>query len=72
MHTKATKVYALNVIGYEGATPDFRFAFTAVNDEAAESKAFGWVRYHGYSRNDITVTVANAEQAQYIRNEYVS
>lgn len=70
-HSKPTRTYALNVIGYEGATPDFRFAFSATDDADAERKAFAWVRYQGWSWRDITISPATAEQALCLHDEYI-
>jgi hypothetical protein len=69
---KTMTTFALNVIGYTGQEPQFRFAFTAESNEQANSKGFAWARYQGFGRNDYTVTVATEEQAQNIRNEYMS
>lgn len=66
------QIFALNVIGYEGAEADFRFAFTAMSEEEAKGKASRWARYQGFVRSDYTVTVATADQSQYIRDEYMT
>ena len=66
-----TEVFALNGIGYEGAEPQFQFAFNANNEAEAKNIAAGWARYQGFDRNDYTVTVATEPQHAGIRNEFV-
>lgn len=70
--TKPQMVFSLNNIGYKGATPQFSFAFTASDEKEAQSKGNAWVRYHGMLPEDISVTVATEDEAQLIRNEYMS
>lgn len=67
----ATQIFALNSIGYKGAQPQFSFAFSATSQEDASAKASKWARYQGFTMSDITVTVATAEQAQCLRDEYM-
>jgi hypothetical protein len=67
----AQAVYALFNIYYKGAEPQFAFSFHASDDEDAKDKAWKWGRYHSFHKDDYTVALANDEQSQCIRDQYI-
>lgn len=48
------------------------FSFNAKNENEAQSKAYGWARYHSFSRNDVRIRPATEHEAAYwLHNEWV-
>jgi hypothetical protein len=72
--TQPQTVYALQTIGYKGATPQTQFTFTAANDDEAKDKAIGWAHYQGMVyREDVNVTPATGNELQWeTHNEWMN
>jgi len=64
--------FTLHLKMYEGCyTP--KFAFEAVDEAEAISKAKGWAIYHSFSIHDVKVFPSTAQEAQHwLHNEYVN
>ena len=72
-NTEPQTVYALQVIGYQGAKPETRFTFTATSEHDAELKAIGWSRYQGFVyQDDVTFRAANETEKEWeTHNEWM-
>ena len=69
----SVKTYTMMNIGYEGATPQAAFTYTAKDDKEADEKAYKWRRYHGFTKNDATYREAQGEELNWAtHNEYIS
>ena len=69
----ATKVYTMMTIGYEGATPQPAWTFTAKDDKDASDKAYRWRRYQGFTDKDATYREAQGEELNWeTKDSYVS
>jgi len=67
-------VYALQTIGYKGATPQTQFTFTAANEAEAKDKAIGWAHYQGLCyREDVNIEVATGDALNWeTHNEWMN
>ena len=65
------KAYMLREQMYEGYWAD-QFVFNAKDERDAQSKAWGWGRYHSFIQDDIKVRPATEQEAATrMHNEYI-
>jgi hypothetical protein len=68
------KTYTLTVdMMGDGSYWDARFAFNAKDEKDAQSKVWGWARYHGMSQGEVSFREATENEATHmLHNEWVN